>query len=41
MLYTPNLYSDVCQLFLNKTGEKKLEKKTHSFKNVILHTLPN
>ena len=23
MLYTLNLYSDVCQLFLNKTGGKK------------------
>ena len=22
MLYTLNLYSDVCQLFLNKTGKK-------------------
>ena len=25
MLYTLNIYSDVCQLFLNKTGEKMLE----------------
>ena len=24
MLYTLNLYSDVCQLFLNKTGEKRI-----------------
>ena len=26
MLYALNLYSDVCQLFLNKTGEKKKKK---------------
>ena len=26
MLYTLNIYSDVCQLFLNKTGKKSLQK---------------
>ena len=31
MLYTPNLYSDVCQLFLNKTGEKNQKKKNSFF----------
>ena len=27
MLYTMNLYSAVCQLYLNKTGFKKRKKK--------------
>ena len=26
MLYTLNLYSAVCQLYLNKTGKKKVVK---------------
>lgn len=26
MPYTLNLYSDVCQLFLNKTGKKKVSE---------------
>ena len=31
MLYTLNLYNDICQLFLNKTGgkiQKEQQKKT-------------
>ena len=28
MLYTLNLYSAVCQLYLNKIGRKKFEKNT-------------
>lgn len=45
MLYALNLYSDVCQLFLNKTGDcpgqkyyswqSKMHKRTH--KGRILH----
>ena len=27
MLYTVNLYSDLCQLFFNKTGGKRFKKK--------------
>lgn len=29
MLYTLNLYSDVCQLFFNKTGKKKTLPQGH------------
>ena len=29
MLYTLNLYSAVCQLYLNKTGWKKEQMRTH------------
>ena len=32
MLYTLNLYSDVCQLFFNKTG-KKTDKTLNSKNN--------
>ena len=28
MLHTLNLYSAVCQLYLNKTGRKEKKKKT-------------
>ena len=31
MLYTLNLYSDVCQLFLNKTGKKNLKPMKEMF----------
>ena len=30
MLYALNLYSDICQLFLNKMGKNKLKRKKNN-----------
>ena len=37
MLYTLNLYSAVCQLYLSKTGRKKLKTNTDIYHRVQYH----
>ena len=36
MLYTSNLYSAACQLYLNKTGGKKTTRKETAKKWLVL-----
>ena len=40
MLYTLNFYSDVYQIFFNKTGEKLMQGKLRQEKKVDIPTFP-
>lgn len=39
MLYPLNLYNDICQLFLNKTGKKKKGKPKYLNAKALLSLL--
>lgn len=36
MLYTFNLYSDMCQLYLNKTTKKQWKTNNHKIKDTFI-----
>ena len=41
MLYTLNLYSAVCQLYLNKTGKKKIQNNRMEWFRAHVQTSPH